>query len=299
MLNTNIPEDYEYEKDLNYNTQNSNKYNSTNSYNSYYNKRKSYTGQYGFESSFYFASVLTLNCISLFLWFFLLSSFCAGEKECNCDCRCCNGACDCNNCNCNCNNGDAGKAALICIVFICLILIIYYSIKCCGKHIARYISIASMAFINFCILIVSLLVINNYNYHHIFPIMLVSGISIISNLLAIGLPNLKSCEILRYKDRIPSSEIINYNFNSNQNSQFNNNNAMANNNMNMQNNGQNPIDYPMYPKYSVPIVNNEVNNNGRNMSMNSNDTNSQIVDNINKDMGDAPLPAFEMQVKGK
>lgn len=214
LLNTNLFDVYQYKKDINYNPENLNKFNTTNSYNQFYNKRKLYHKYYSYDSSSYFIIILTLNCLAVFFWIFLISSFCYGEKECGCERGCSN--CGSNNCNCAYNNnGDAGKAALASLIFLGFILIIYYSLKKCGKHIVRYIVLASMGIINFCILIFSLLVINNYNLYHIFPIMVVSGISIISNFLAILLPNIKSCENLRYQDSIPSFEIMNYNLDSN------------------------------------------------------------------------------------
>ena len=76
------------------------------------------------DYSEYFGAILTINSLSLFLWFLLLGSFCVGESECDCNCNgtCCDG-CNCNNCTTNGN--DAGKAALVCLVLVCLILMIY------------------------------------------------------------------------------------------------------------------------------------------------------------------------------
>ena len=279
-----------------------------------YNNEKQYKKEYSFDSAFYFSSVLTLNSLALFFWIFLISSFCAGECECECNCNCCGGRCcescscgngvdcSCNNCN---NNGDAGKLAIVCLIFVCLILIIYYTIKCVGKHISRYIALASIAFVHFCIFIVSLMMADKY-FYRIFYIMLFSGFSIAVNMLSISLPNLESCKKLRYKERIPSSEVINYNVNPNQISQINNN-IVINNNMNNYNNKPNPNNNysPVFPNnnqmYPLPIVNNEYNvenqNNEKNANNNSNDIKIQFADINNKDMGDAPLPAFEMQVK--
>ena len=77
--------------------------------------------------------------------------------------------------------------------------------------------------------------------------------------------------------------------------------------MNNYNNKPNPNNNysPVFPNnnqmYPLPIVHNEYNvenqNNERNENNNSNDIKIQFADINNKDMGDAPLPAFEMQVK--
>ena len=106
--------------------------------------------------------ILILNSICLFFWFFLICTFCVGESDCPCEGTCCDSSCNCSNCgSCNTTNGDAGKLALLCLLFICIILSIYYSLKCCGKHIARYISLTCTAFINLFILILSLLILDN------------------------------------------------------------------------------------------------------------------------------------------
>ena len=305
LLNSLTYSEYKHKNWYVYNNDNMYYNNITNSDSSQY-KDRYYNNEYQFNSSFYFSSVLTLNCLSSFFWFFLLCSFCTGECDCSCNSKgCCSDGCTCNsnncgNCNCNNNSGDCGKLAIVCLIFICLFLIIYYALKCLGKHIARYVALSSIFFINFCLFVVSLLVINNYDYN-IIRIMIFSGIAVLLNLLAISLPNVKSCERFRFKERIPSSEIINYNINPNQISQINNN-VMINNNMNIYNNEPVP-NYPIYPNndkmYPLSIVNNESNNEKpnveKNVSINSNDTNDQFADVNNKDLGDAPLPAYEMQ----
>ena len=296
--------DLKYEYDTlryDYNNENRNKLNSTYSHN---NKNINHIPirNYFFDTSSYLSSIIILNSLSLFFWLLLICSFCSGESECYCEGSCCSGSCgNCNGCNCS-NNGETGQAALVCLVFICLILIIYYALKCCGKHLARYISISSTAFIHLCILFFSMLVFDGRN-NQLLQIMICSGISFVINILTILLPNLSSCEILRFKSRIPSSEVINYNINQNPNqiSQVNNNINVNNNMNNNYNNAPYPANYVVYPNNgqpnSVPIVANEYNNAnqnvGRNASIESND--QFVVDNNN--FGNAPLPAYEMQVK--
>ena len=265
---------------------------------------------YFIDYSVYYTTVLILNSICLFFWFFLICTFCVGESDCPCEGTCCDSSCNCSNCgSCNTTNGDAGKLALLCLLFICIILSIYYSLKCCGKHIARYISLTCTAFINLFILILSLLILDRES-NQIFHIILFSGLSTIVNLISIILPNLQSCQRLRFISRVPPSQIINYSINQNNIPQMNNNVMMNNNNMNNYNYNYNNVpiqaNYIVYPNnYNtnvgpvVPVVNYESKPNmNKNISINnSNDSNNQFVIDNSNDMGDAPLPANEMQVK--
>lgn len=289
------------------------KLNSYNNFNNNYNVSNLYYNNVGnqkyldriifLDYSVYFGAILTINSLSLFLWFLLLGSFCVGERECDCNC---NGSCDGCNCNnCTTNGNDAGKAALVCLVLVCLILMIYYSLKCCGKHLSRHISIICYIFNNFCIFALSLLMIRGNN-DEIILIMIISGISFLVNLLALVLPNIKFCKRLRLHSRVRSSEVINYNINQNQISQINNNNnVMINNNMNNYNDvpiqANYVVDPNMYKTNEPPVVNSQNNSQNqiieRNVSINQNDSNNQLFEDNIKDLGGAPLPAYEMQVK--
>ena len=155
----------------------------------------------------------------------------------------------------------------------------------------------------------SLLVINGEN-KDIFRIMIISGISALINLLAIILPNINLCKMFRYNRRILSSDISNSNINQNQLSQINSNVMVSNNNMNNYGNIPIQVNYNIYSNNNqinrVPVVSNEypvVSNeyNGetpnleRSVNINSNDSNNQFVEENNKEMGMAALPAFEMQ----
>ena len=266
------------------------------------------TKNYFIDYSVYYSTVLILNSICLFFWFFLICTFCVGESDCTCGGSCCDSSCNCGNCGdcCDCNsaNGDAGKVVLLCLLFVCIILSIYYSLKCCGKHIARYISLTCTAFINLFILILSSLVLDRES-NQIFYIILFSCISTTVNLISIILPNLQSCERLRFRSRAPPSQIINCSINQNNIPQMNNNVIMYNNNMNNYNFNNVPIqaNYVVYPNnYNTnvgPVVNYESKPNiEKNITINnSNDSNNQFVMDNSNDMGDAPLPANEMQVK--
>ena len=209
------------------------------------------------------------------------------------------------------------------MIFACIIIIVYYSLKCCGKHIARYISIISTIFINACIFVVSLLVLSDRNYDQVLRILIVSGFSIFVNSLSVILPNIKSCKKFRFKSRLPSSDIIDYNRNQLQIIDYNrnqlqisqiNNNVIIQNSMNNNNNNNNtpvPVNYMKpqddkdYNIYAIPVpsINTErQNQNNENISNNisnnnDNNANNQIVEDVNQDMGIAPLPAFEMQTK--
>ena len=288
---------------------NQNKYNNTNhkmnnpqddvSFNDYNLDKK-----FIFSSSFYYKSIIILNSFSLFLWILLIFSFFVGENDCRC--RCCEsvGACNTGNCNCN-NNADGGKAILVCLVFICIIIILYYCVKLCGKHFSRYIILSCLIFNNLCIFIFSFLIITRYSVPG-FQIVLISLLLMIFNILFIIIPNIPACKRFRFESLVPNESQI---------SNVNNNSAVINNNANnyMNNYPPNQANYAGYPNYQinpnpnngvyvVPITSNEYNNdnqNIRNENMNNNNnmnSNNQIIDD-NGDMGNAPLPAHEVQVK--
>ena len=277
--------DYKYKsqsQQLSENRNNPNIYNTTNEYyiNNDINNKESAFAKYFFDNSSYYTNILILNILCSYFLLLLIFSFCIGENDCCCEgtCHgsCYNGNCTCNNCS---NTSDGGKAMLICLVFVCLILIIYYSLKCCGKKLARYISITSISFSHLCMFFLSLLVINGEN-KDIFRIMIISGISALINLLAIILPNINLCKMFRYNRRILSSDISNSNIPIQVNYNIYSNNNQIN---------------------QVPVVSNEYNgetpNLERSVNINSNDSNNQFVEENNKEMGMAPLPAFEMQPK--
>jgi hypothetical protein len=166
---------------------------------------------------------------------------------------------------------------------------------------------------NGCIFVVSLLILSDRNYDQVLRILIVSGFSIFVNSLSVILPNIKSCKKFRFKSRLPSSDIIDYNRNQLQISQINNN-VIIQNSMNSNNNNNNtpvPVNYMKpqddkdYNIYAIPVpsINTErQNQNNENISSNisnnnDNNANNQIVEDVNQDMGIAPLPAFEMQTK--
>ena len=290
-----------------------NRYNTTNSLKYHDNYDINLNKNYFIDYSVYYSSIIILNSLCIFFWIFLICTFCVGESDCSCDGACCDSSCNCGNCSVN--NPDAGRLALLCLIFICVILAIYYSLKCCGKHIARYISLTATGFINLFILILSLLILDKES-NQLYQIILFSGISSIANLISVILPNLQSCQILRFRSRMLPSQVINYSINQNSVPQINNNAMMNNNNMQNYNYNYNNVpiqqmqqiqpiqgNYIVYPNNNNPIVGPVINyeskpnlENNINIS-NSNESNNQFVLDNPYDMGDAPLPANENQVK--
>ena len=113
-----------------------------------------------------------------------------------------NGSNDCGNCgNCNCS-GNGGNGEGIAIVFLLLLVIIvavlifivmYYCVKGCGRHIARYTGIIGELIIYLCITItISIfLFTNGYNlsYNPII-ICVISSVLVLFNFLGVLIPNL-------------------------------------------------------------------------------------------------------------
>ena len=238
-----------------------------------------------YHSSFYYDSILLLNVLFLFFLFHLLISFIVGDNEC---CNCCQRGCNNNsNCDCNCNNsqGNGGVELIVWIIIICIVFIIYFLTKLCGKHLARYISLYFISFINFLIFFISVISIGEGGINIIINI-IISLILFLCNLLGTILPNLKKCENLRYK-YISRPPVIHYP----QHTQlYQNNNIIVSNNLQSTGNITN---------YPVPIVNNEYSVNQQiqnsisssinNSSIDSGNLSNQKIIN-NEDMGIPPLP---------
>ena len=236
-------------------------------------------------SSFYYESILILDLLFLYFCFNLVSSFIIGDNECNncCDCcDCCCRGCQCGSADCNCNNYRGnGSEIIACLIIIFIFVVIYYSTKLCGKHLSRYISLTFISFINFSIVLLSLVELNENE--NVIYIIFISTILFIFNILGIFLPNFKKCEKLRYKSIAP---IIVINYPSNQSYQTNNNTIINNNlNNNLQSNN-------IYP---VPIINSEYNGNHQQVPIKS----SSLINNENENnnnlgnsgnMGLPPLP---------
>ena len=245
-------------------------------------------------SSFYYESILILDLLFLYFCFNLVSSFIIGDNECNncCDCcDCCCRGCQCGSADCNCNNyGGNGSELIACLIIIFIFVVIYYSTKLCGKHLARYISLSFICFINFSTFVISIIFISlvdkgeaSVKINIVFSLIL-----FLCNLLGMILPNINKLKNLRYK-YAPHSlpQAINYpmgyqlpstNTNIIVNQQYN---SMQNNN------------------YSVPIVNNEYNefshqknNHSENNKSKTDSTNSsdQRILNNSGNMGIPPLP---------
>ena len=108
---------------------------------------------------------------------------------------CCDDCGDCGNCNCGGSGGDG--EGYVCLIFILLIAFIalFCSIKACGKHISRIISVILLFLID-CSIAVLAIISGNDLYRIL--IMVISIIAAICNLLGIILPNLSCCQILNY-----------------------------------------------------------------------------------------------------
>ena len=115
------------------------------------------------------------------------------KKKCCDDCR---EYIDCGDCNC-----DGGEEDCVCCAYFiiilasCFILLFVYSIKACGKHISRIISVILLFLID-CSIAVLAIISGNDLYRIL--IMVISIIAAICNILGIILPNLSCCQILNY-----------------------------------------------------------------------------------------------------
>lgn len=244
--------------------------------NNYNNLKLSY------HSSFYFDSILLLNILFLFFLFHLLTSFIVGDNDC---CKCCQSGCNIGNCDCNNSQGNGGAQLIVCLIILCIVFIIYFLTKLCGKHLARYISLSFISLINFLIFFISVISIYEGGMSIIINI-IISLILFLCNLFGMILPNLKKCENLRYK-YINMPPVINYP----QDTQlYQNNNIIVNNNSQTTGNITN---------YPVPIVKNEFSINQQIQNNISSSINNSSIDSDNlsnrkiinnEDMGIPPLP---------
>ena len=230
---------------------------------------------------FYNNSILILTLIYLFFCITLVFSFCIDDNECECHCcRCCQGGCGHCDCNCNCNNngGNDAVALIACLIIILIFIVIYYLTKLCGKHLSRYISLSFISFINFAIIILSLILPDLADLNIKYMI-IISSILFLLNVLGILLPNFKKCEKLRYKYNQPNIPFIVNNIPSNQLYQTNNNITI---NHTLQSNNT----------YPVPIINNEYNVNPSIQTMQTNNSYNSTDKNLESsgNMGIPPLP---------
>ena len=114
-----------------------------------------------------------------------------------------NGNNNCGNCNCSGSGGDGSGLAVVLLIFLAIIVAVlifiamYYSVKGCGKHIARYTGIIGELIIYFCITIsISIfLFTNGYNlsYNPII-ICVISSVLVLINFLGVLIPNLNCCQ---------------------------------------------------------------------------------------------------------
>ena len=241
-----------------------------------------------YSSSFYYNSIILMNLIFLCFCFNLIISFAIGDSEC---CNCCSGGCrDCN-CDCNSNNGDSGSI-IICLLMIFILLIIFYLNKLCGKHLSRYISLSFITIINFFIIIISLIHLNE-DPKSIQYTILISTILFLCNSLGLILPNLKKCEKLRYKSK--SLPIINYP--QDPISQISTSNGYTENNNYSKNaipKGNSALDVPIvYNEYNAQTNNASISSSVNTLNSNSGNLgNQQLMSSGN--LGIPPLPTEEV-----
>lgn len=176
-----------------------------------------------YNSSYYYA-ILLLNLIYLYFCFNLVSSFFIEDNECK---KYCCGCEDCSGCDCTRSIDNAGGLIVVCFLIIGITMIIYFSTKFCGKHLARYISLTFIIIINILIFVLSLTFIYE-NQKGIKINIIISVILLICNVLGVSLPNLKRSNNLIYNYNQPE----NINYPSEQLPEINNENFIHNNNYN-------------------------------------------------------------------
>ena len=249
-------------------------------------RQLSYKRRFSYSFSFYYNSIILMNLIFLCFCFNIIISFSVGDNECsNCGC--------CRDCRCDCNTNSGQNGAIVCLLMIFILLITFYLNKLCGKHLSRYISLSFITIINFFIIVISLIHLDE-DPKSIQYTILISTILFICNSLGLILPNLKKCEKLRYKSK--SLPIINYPQEpisqiSTSNGYIENNNYYSGNSIPKGN-----------AAYDVPIVYNEYNAQANNSSISSsvntlnnnsgNLINQQLMNSGN--LGMPPLPTEEV-----
>ena len=155
--------------------------------------------------------ILYIDIVAIFFEILFMISFCVTKNECcssesdeefaigTCygTCVCCD---DCGrneaDCKCECNN-DKDEAKGLCILFVlCIIFVlIFFSIRACGKHVSRIFSAIFLSLIDIALIALAVLTGNDL-YRTL--IIVFSLLTAISNILGIILPNLSCCQILNY-----------------------------------------------------------------------------------------------------
>ena len=155
--------------------------------------------------------ILYIDIVAIFFEILFMISFCITKNECcssesdeefaigTCygTCVCCD---DCGrneaDCKCECNN-DKDEAKGLCILFVlCIIFVlIFFSIRACGKHISRIFSAIFLSLIDIALIALAVLTGNDL-YRTL--IIVFSLLAAISNILGIILPNLLCCQLLSY-----------------------------------------------------------------------------------------------------
>lgn len=164
--------------------------------------------------SFNVKMMIYLQIGAFFFTFVLWCSFCLTKNEC-CNRQereeacfeCCFWCCVCDDCectgtcNCDCRGDGNGAGIIVLLVIIIVFVAIFFAIRACGKHVARYISIVMLFLVNIGIFVFCKLSNSQDYYYSIryqIPIFVISGILVLSNFLGLLLPNLSCCQYLTY-----------------------------------------------------------------------------------------------------
>ena len=168
-----------------------------------------------------------INIIPFVFLIIFSFSFCVTKNECcssdydDGNAICFASCCVCCLCCCDCSlsngggfslnfggNNNAGGGLLFIIIFALIIYGIYKAVQACGKNISRLISAIGLFFAN-----VALVVLGILSGTDKFNILLIafSSFAVISNLLAMVLPNLACCHNLSYEHLYEDDDIIQVN----------------------------------------------------------------------------------------
>ena len=123
---------------------------------------------------------------------------CYGTCVCCNDCGGRNGKSDCK-CEGGGDCGEGGLALIVCLVILLAFIATYFLLKACGKHISRFISVAFLALADLAIVVMSIMIGMDYTFNTYTSMTLsLTLIGFICNLLGIILPNISTCQKLRY-----------------------------------------------------------------------------------------------------
>jgi len=150
--------------------------------------------------------LLLLSSLGIFFSFVLMVSFCVDKNECcDPDSReemgfCCVW-CWCYDPNCRCRHhrdSNYESGLLVCLVLLLVFVIVYFSVKACGKHISRCIAIIAEFLFSFACVILASIYAQTGPSDLVGSIITISSILTIMNFLGLLLPNLACCISLTY-----------------------------------------------------------------------------------------------------